>query len=238
MSKTAKTREIENCLHKNTASKNIYGCEEGTIGFHNNGHGNEIVDFCTMDSKGIIRCYEIKVTLPDLKSKAKKSWYGHYNYLVMPDELLNKVKDNIDQFIPDYVGVILPTSYRPYIRSYRNAKKQFLTPEVGNMMKESIIRSMYYKMTKYRMDPDAEELLNTKSELQKYVRKYVDEARENSNNKLIIQSTEKMLRRYYGIEVDLTDVLRLSYNDYPEKVELNKKPYPTAKTKDTSTTHD
>lgn len=232
MSKTAKTREIENCLHKNTASKRIYGCEEVTIGFYNSGHGNEIVDFCTMDSKGIIRCYEIKVTLPDLKSKAKKSWYGHYNYLVMPPELLKKVKDNIEHFIPDYVGVILPTSYHPYIRSYRSAKKQLLTPEAENMMKESIIRSMYYKMTKYRMDPEAEELLNTKSELQKYVRKYAEVDKENSNNKLIIKSTERMLRRYYGIEVNLTDVLRLSYNDYPKKMELHKKAFPAAKTEE------
>lgn len=232
MSKTAKTREIENCLRKNTASKRIYGCEEVTIGFYNSGHGNEIVDFCTMDSKGIIRCYEIKVTLSDLKSKAKKSWYGHYNYLIMPSELLKKVKDDIDHFIPDYVGVILPTSYHPYIRSYRNAKKQLLTPETENMMKESIIRSMYYKMIKYRTDPEAEELLNTKSELQKYVRKYADLDHENSNNKLIIKSTERMLRRYYGIEVSLTDVLRLSYDDYPEKVELIKKTRPTAKTEE------
>jgi hypothetical protein len=70
MAKRKETVELENALIKNTREKRIYGCEEITIGFYNGGKGNEIVDFMTMDSKGIIKCYEIKVTLEDLKSKA------------------------------------------------------------------------------------------------------------------------------------------------------------------------
>lgn len=83
MAKCQETLEIEATLQKDTQTKRIYGCEEITIGFYNNGHGNEIVDFMTMDSKGIIKCYEIKVIIQDFKSDAKKSWRGHYNYLVV-----------------------------------------------------------------------------------------------------------------------------------------------------------
>ena len=76
MSKTAMTLAIENALHTMCRQKRIYGCEEITIGFPNNGHGNEIVDFMTMDSHGILRCYEIKISMADLRSKAKKVGMG------------------------------------------------------------------------------------------------------------------------------------------------------------------
>ena len=93
MAKTMITKNIENALNNMCRSKRLYGCEEVTIGFPNNGHGNEIVDFMTMDSKGVLRCYEIKVSLSDLKSKAKKSWYGNYNYLVITEDLFHKIPD-------------------------------------------------------------------------------------------------------------------------------------------------
>lgn len=54
MAKRQDTIALENALIKQTRQNRIYGCEEITIGFYNNGHGNEIVDFMTMDSKGII----------------------------------------------------------------------------------------------------------------------------------------------------------------------------------------
>lgn len=60
MAKRKETLEIENILNEMYKKKRLYGCEEVTIGFYNNGHVNKIVDFCTMDSKGILRCYEIK----------------------------------------------------------------------------------------------------------------------------------------------------------------------------------
>ena len=52
--KTKETLEIEDQLRKMCRKKRLYGCEEVTIGFYNSGHGNEICDFMTMDSKGII----------------------------------------------------------------------------------------------------------------------------------------------------------------------------------------
>jgi len=143
--KRADTLELENALHKQTKEKRIYGCEEITIGFANNGHGNEIVDFMTMDSKGVLKCYEIKVTLQDLKSSAKKSFYGHYNYLVASKELYEQVK-NFSQYIPSDVGIIVGK----YLESKKKCAKRDISKEQENMLKESIIRSMYFKMIKYK----------------------------------------------------------------------------------------
>ena len=104
--KTQETLEIEEQLRKICRKKRLYGCEEVTVGFYNSGHGNEICDFMTMDSKGIVKCYEIKVTLTDLRSHAKKSWYGHYNYLVISPDLYKKIDDWEDE-IPADVGIIV-----------------------------------------------------------------------------------------------------------------------------------
>lgn len=161
MAKRKETLAIENALNEMCREKKIYGCEEITIGFFNNGHGDEIVDFMTMDSKGIIRCYEIKVTLQDLKSNAKKSWYGNYNYLVVSDELSRKI-DNWDKYIPKHIGVIV--AFKPklfdawQLRIIFNPKVQEINKETSTMLKESIVRSMYYKMLKYKDSSDMEKI--------------------------------------------------------------------------------
>lgn len=93
MAKRQETLDIETALEQMCREKRIYGCKEVTIGFPHQKMGNEICDFVTMDSKGTFRCYEIKVSLADLQSSAKKSWYGMYNYLVITKELADKVGD-------------------------------------------------------------------------------------------------------------------------------------------------
>ncbi|EGQ2689290.1 hypothetical protein H7N58_002415, partial [Staphylococcus pseudintermedius] len=67
--------------------------------------GREIVDFLTYDSKNVFRAYEIKVTKEDLKSTAKLSFVGHYNYLVLTEELYEEVKDT--DLLPFNVGIII-----------------------------------------------------------------------------------------------------------------------------------
>ena len=44
----------------------------------------------TMDCKGFFRCYEIKTSKSDFKSKAKKSFVGDFNYFVLMQKLMNK----------------------------------------------------------------------------------------------------------------------------------------------------
>ncbi|MGM0124313.1 hypothetical protein IGI37_001690 [Enterococcus sp. AZ194] len=85
--------------------------------------GAIVVEEVTMpDDKGIVdtlscfiqpdgirewRCYELKVSKADFRSKAKLSFIGHYNYYVLPKELYEQVKEEI----PSEIGVLV---YRPY----------------------------------------------------------------------------------------------------------------------------
>ena len=226
MAKRKETIEIENILHNMCKQKRIYGCEEVTIGFYNSGHGNEVVDFCTMDSKGILRCYEIKVTLADLKSNAKKSWYGHYNYLFVTGELYNKICEELDKYIPDYVGIAVPydVSWSSGIQILRNAKKQTISKEQENMLKESLIRSMYYKMDKYKESSDVSVLSKLKSELRKSekdAKKWMNEA---TTNRFVLSGLERILRVYYNIEINFQELLhKTSHREcfLPEKIELS-----------------
>jgi len=228
MSKRKETLEIENKLHYMCQQRRIYGCEEVTIGFYSNGHGNEIVDFCTMDSKGILRCYEIKVTLSDLKSKAKKSWYGHYNYLFVTKDLYNKIYDNLDTYIPKYVGVAVPCSelWSEGVEIVRNAKKQDLTIEQETMLKESMVRSMSYKLQKYREATDLSAISKLKSELRaadKDAKQYSEDAHRL---RFTISRLERALRLYYGrddIDLGLEELAENITNRkifLPEKIEL------------------
>lgn len=209
MSKRKETLQIEDSLRKLCKEKRWYGCEEVTIGFYNNGHGNEIVDFCIMDSKGVLRCYEIKVTLSDLKSKAKKSWYGHYNYLVLTRELYEKAKDDLDTYIPDYVGVLIPCNY-----SWSNSlvvtkkpKKQQLSMAQEQLLEQSLVRSMYYKIEKYRDANNLEVLSKLKSDLRKEEKENDRLRKENSEYFYSISRFERLLRLYYGLEIDLFDFI-------------------------------
>lgn len=196
---------------KQTRQKRIYGCEEITIGFYNNGRGNEVVDFMTMDSKGIIKCYELKVTLQDLKSDAKKSWYGHYNYLVVSRELYDKV-DNWSDYIPDHIGIIVGE----YLESKRKAKRCDISSETEIMLKESIIRSMFWKMQKYK---DAQSLDKQKQLLSKIRR--VERERDNAYGRAL--QAERIISdyetyKYYneGVDVDLAAMAKAEKEKYRE----------------------
>lgn len=203
MSKRADTVAIEERLYHMVQKKKIYGCSEVTIGFYGNGHGNEIVDFCTMDSKGIVRCYEIKVTLADFKSKAKKSWYGHYNYLVVSEELLSVLTEELlDKYIPQYVGLAIPCfdSWSDGIKIIRNAKRQTLISEDEIMMKESLVRTLSHKLNMVRdsnnlvkmselkrtiskQERELDTLRKEYSDLQFNVQKIIDSGRETQRLK-------------------------------------------------------
>lgn len=195
--------QIEETLRRMCQEKRIYGCEEVTIGFYNNGHGNEVVDFCTMDSKGILRCYEIKVTLAGLKSKAKKSWYGHYNYLCVTSDLYEKIANNLSDYIPDYVGVIAPSSSfwsKTGMAAMRDSKKQNLSPEDEIMLKESMIRSMYHKLQKCRNASDLDKMSKLQSELRQSEKERKKYWNEVSSLRYVMDKFERILRVYYGKE--------------------------------------
>jgi len=168
--KRQETLDIENKLNEiltdrhHNSSFGYYGCEEVTIGFANNGHGNEIVDFMAMDSKGTIRCYEIKVTMADLKSHAKLSFYGHYNYLVIGGELLDKL-DDVKLLIPKEIGILDNN-----LSSIRKPKLKGIHDKTATMLKESLVRSMYHKMNKYKRTQDIDEYKKLESKCRRLER--------------------------------------------------------------------
>ncbi|PEB86028.1 hypothetical protein COM94_16680 [Bacillus thuringiensis] len=127
MAKTEATIEMERQIYAVTKKQGVFGCFEVTIGWF----GKERVDYLTLDTKGIWRCYEVKVSVSDFRSKANKTFCGHYNYYVMPRELYEKVKDEIPSHIGVYIGGWLE----------KRAKKQELAVE-EDILKASLIRSL------------------------------------------------------------------------------------------------
>lgn len=91
MAKTDLTIKLEKDIYAATNKLGVFGCFEVTIGFY----GKERVDYMTYDTKGIWRCYEIKVSKSDFHSKAKKTFIGHFNYYVMPRALYEEVRETI-----------------------------------------------------------------------------------------------------------------------------------------------
>ncbi len=104
--KTPLTIQMEESLY--------YSCRE---------NGDIVIEEVTMpDDQGIVdtlscrldvanqfewRCYELKVSKADFRSKAKLSFVGHYNYFVLPEKLYLAVQDEI----PSQIGVLVFHSY-------------------------------------------------------------------------------------------------------------------------------
>jgi hypothetical protein len=218
LSKRKETLELESALALETKTKRIYGCEEITIGFYNNGHGNEIVDFMTMDSKGTIKCYELKVTLQDLKSDAKKSWYGHYNYLVVSEELYDGVDtSDWNLYIPGHIGIIVGYPRKDetrWLESKRKAKKCEVSDDTGVMLKESMIRSVFYKMEKYKDTQSIEKYKRLNSEIRKLSQerdKYYEKSVKAEN---LIYKFEKYKSHNDGTDVKLQELADAEYQKY------------------------
>lgn len=45
----------------------------------------------------LFTCYELKVSLNDFHSKAKQSYHGNRNFLVVPEQLVDSVKNELDK---------------------------------------------------------------------------------------------------------------------------------------------
>ena len=200
MAKTQQTLEIEQTLERVCRERKIYGCKEVTIGFPNNHMGREICDFVTMDSYGILRCYEIKVSFSDLQSSAKMSWYGHYNYLVIPESMVEKITDYVHK-IPDFVGILVANDGQ--LSSLRKAKIQNISEYREQNLRESMIRSLYFKMEAYRSLADG----RTGAKLRK-------ELRETKKN---YEKEKELELLYYTRYMDLRSIVR----GYKEKTGID-----------------
>ncbi|MEH7126339.1 hypothetical protein V7122_24450 [Bacillus sp. JJ1532] len=173
------TVQLERQIYSATKKQGIFGCFEVTIGWF----GDERVDYMTYDTKGIWRCYEIKVSVSDFRSKAKKTFCGNFNYYVMTKELYETVKHEIPSHIGVYVGRT----------SVKRAKRQDLTID-EEVLKNSLIRSLSRESEKlYRSDNPSfvesmnRRLNNERKEKERYRSQYQELMRE---------ATEKFGRRW------------------------------------------
>mgnify|MGYP000053672052 CR=1 FL=1 len=153
MAETQLTKDVKKTLLLYTKADQlgIYGCYEVCFGYN-----EEYCDFMTMDSKNVFRCYEIKSSMGDLRSKAKLTFKGDFNYIVIPEELFEK--DSVQEILKPYlwrgVGVLL---YRRKdngninIHELQKAKRQTLY--IGDRVKimDYMVRSLSRYTTKLFM---------------------------------------------------------------------------------------
>lgn len=171
--KTDETKQIELGIFNATCKQGVFGCFEVTIGWF----GKERVDYMTYDTKGIFRCYEIKITKADFHSPCHNSFVGNFNYYVLPIKLYEQVKNEI----PNFVGVYVLDNKSVY--SVKNAKRKAV--ESPDVLKDSIIRSLSREVTKQikNGDPLRIESLNCeigqlKNQRNDYQHQYWDLLRE------------------------------------------------------------
>ncbi|AII28030.1 hypothetical protein LD13_gp129 [Bacillus phage Bobb] len=183
MAKSEETTKLEQQIRKAFSKIGTFGGFEVTIGFQRDGMGKERVDYMTYDTKGIWRCFELKVSYADFKSTAKKSFVGHYNYYVFPTdgELYQKVKDQI----PKHIGVYLGGE------NVKAARKQELAVD-ESILKDSFIRSLARDADKVHNSEDVNQYLDIKRSRDRYERDYLEKSRQlvQANRELFMLKRE------------------------------------------------
>lgn len=148
MGETELTKRIKHELYRYTKADGlgVYGCFETVMG-ESRGYGKEKVDYITMNSDNVFRCYEIKITREDLHSKAKLSFYGDYNYLVVPEDLADEALKFLRNNHEHKVGVLVyhsgtPGRTVPYISTMIKPVKEHcrIEQKVSNL--HNMVRSM------------------------------------------------------------------------------------------------
>lgn len=160
ISKSEKTIELEKEIWKTTNKQGVFGCFEVTIGWF----GKERVDYITYDTKGIWRCYEIKISKADFYSKAHNTFVGHYNYYVMPKEIYEEVKNEI----PAHIGVYVNGN-----KLVKRAKKQPLGVD-EQILKDSLIRSLSRENEKFINTCDSDYINRLKRKISQLERQSED----------------------------------------------------------------
>jgi hypothetical protein len=147
MAKSELTRKLEQVLYRWFDYRKEFICHEVTIGFW----GSEIVDLISVDTKGEIKCFEIKSTKQDFyNKKAKLSFVGNKNYFVMSLELYEQVKQDIPKDIGVYAASeedILNSRYKKVLSCVKRAKRKELEIDKETILL-SMIRSMQREILK------------------------------------------------------------------------------------------
>ena len=162
MAKTEETLIIEDVLYQNLFGSNPclareYGTKEVTVTLLKEKKVKEIVDFLSYNAKkDEFRCYEIKVSMADFKSKAAKTWIGNYNYLVIPRELY--LKQSLYEWkeqIPYYVGIIVVNVERRSKWVAKRPTPMEVSAGMKFMLRQSLIRTLFYQNDKLKKNSAA-----------------------------------------------------------------------------------
>lgn len=159
------TKDIERALMIETSK--WFGCPEVTIGWY----GKQRVDFMTMDCKEIFRCFEIKISKADFKSEHGHNFVGHFNYYVIPKDLYENIKDEI----PKHIGVYIWNG--KYLSLLKRPRKQELKVDI-NILKNSMIRSLYRDSHKIVASENVEEMNRLRNRLSRIEKENRDNLRK------------------------------------------------------------
>ena len=142
-----KTKELEHIAYASLKKQGTYLCYEVMIPrTSGTGYGNnERVDLLTYETTGIWRFYELKVSKSDFNSKCKLSWYGNFNYYILPYELYLQVIDKI----PNEIGVYAASENCDKLWCVKKPKKQSLKID-HNLLMFSFMQSLSREYAKYR----------------------------------------------------------------------------------------
>lgn len=168
MNKSKMTKKLERALWKHTKKRGTFACFEVTIGWY----GKERLDYLTYDTKETFRCCEIKASKADFYSDNKVSFLGHYNYYVMPGDLYEEVKEDID----GHIGVFAYDGKK--LASVKRAKRQ----ELGvckDILKDSMIRSLYRESEKVISNNDKLEIEKLRRDLNQAKKKAYENYRQH-----------------------------------------------------------
>ena len=156
--KRKETLVIEEILYKGLYGSNPrlareYGAKEVTLGFARDNRirgKTEIVDFLSYDmKKDIYKCYEIKISMQDFKSDARKSWYGNYNYLVISKDLYSQeILDWWKKQIPKEIGIIVVNIESGRKENVKRSSYQDIPDDNKNILKNSLLRTLFYQNMK------------------------------------------------------------------------------------------
>ena len=120
------TFELEQAIYFALAKMGTYVCFEVQMprASFNIGLPDERVDLLTFDTKGDWRFYELKISKRDFYSKHKHTFYGDFNYFVMPHDVYLEVKHDIPNDIGAYTAKRHEPSDKIFCECVRKPKRR------------------------------------------------------------------------------------------------------------------
>jgi hypothetical protein len=151
MTKTQATRDLERDIWRYTHEGNKYvaGAFEVTVGYIAFAQHYERVDYVTIGTDGTIRAYELKTSVSDYHISAKLSWIGHYNYLVLTQDVYDQVK----QVFPYRIGVLVMDESGKIHQKKKPSRHQHSVGECAEIV-ESMLKAASRDAGKYYMQEE------------------------------------------------------------------------------------